>query len=75
MSILLLLLLLLLAAAVRHRTPATRGVLHTNSSIFYYGRRYFSTPLGSTVAFVRPGLTPILHLAPLLAIMGYLVFV
>ena len=39
-------------------------VLHTNSSVvvltvnlFSYERKYFSTPLGSTIAFVRPRLT------------------
>ena len=53
-----------LAAAVHHLTPATCGVLHTNSTqqylpsfFFYFERKYFSTPLGSTVAFVRPRLS------------------
>lgn len=49
-------------AAARHRTPATRGVLHTDSSIcshfvLYYERNYLSTPLSSTVAFARLRLT------------------
>ena len=54
------------SAAVRHRTPATRGcsshkqysTRHNMSYLlpifFHYIRKYFSTPLGSTSAFVRP---------------------
>ena len=36
-------------------------------NLFYCERKYFSTPLGGTVAFVRPRLT---YAIPLMAITG-----
>ena len=64
---------LLRVGAVRHRTTATRGCFHTNSNSitfcqsFYSERKCFSTPLGSTFAFVRPRLTCAI---PLMGITG-----
>ena len=76
----------LLAAAFRHRTPAARGFLQTVGTYLCCCQYLFitnenvvpGTPLGSTVAFVRPRLLPIIpctfpgtwYLVPLTVITG-----
>ena len=51
-------------AVVRHRTPATRGVLHPTALIFFSANKNTLHPMAeSIITFVRPRLIPILYLS------------